>query len=207
MVKTFTKKGGGGGGSSKIRFVMLDAELKDGDITEITQAISNALRQVQPGHRQIAAPVPAEPEAGGNGAGAADEVEHEPGGDEVEEVETAPRTAKGRRRFPIPKAVPDLDLTSGEVGFEAFAKQKGLPEKDLQRYLLVAYWCKKYREIEAVTADHVYTCYRLMGWGTDIRDFAQPLRDLSRLGRGVFKAPSFTINQVGEAIVDKMNAK
>src|SRR5437016_6102036 len=134
MVKTFTKKGGGGGGSSKIRFVMLDAELKDGDITEITQAISNALRQVQPGHRQILAPVvPTEPEAGGNGAGAADEVEQEP---ESEEVDQTPRATKLRKPT-IPKVL-EVDLKSGEMPFQEFATKKA-PTSDLSRHLVVAY--------------------------------------------------------------------
>jgi hypothetical protein len=205
MVKTTQK--GGSGGSSKIRFVMLEADLRDGDLTEITQAISNALRQSPSPQRLISTPPRLETETGGNGSSETPETVQEAKEGQVEGTEAAPRSGKSRKKFPIPKAVPDLDLTSGEMSFETFAKQKGPPDKDLQRYLLVAYWCKKYREIEAVTADHVYTCYKIMGWGTDIRDFAQPLRDLGRFGRGVFKAPHFTINQVGEAIVEKMGAK
>src|SRR4051794_20640657 len=42
MAKASSTKGGGGG-SSRIRFIMLEAE-GDGDLTQITQAIHNALR-------------------------------------------------------------------------------------------------------------------------------------------------------------------
>ncbi|HEV2750557.1 MAG TPA: hypothetical protein VGV12_08555 [Gemmatimonadales bacterium] len=199
--KTVMKRGG----SSKIRFVMLEADLGDGDLSEITHAISNALRQGQAPQRFISAPVRTESETGGNAAGAVDEVELDT--EEVEEIQAAPRSVRARKKFPIPRAVSDLDLASGDMPFETFAKQKGPPTKDLQRYLLVAYWCKKYRGLEPITADHVYTCYKLMAWGTDIRDFAQPLRDLGRFGRGEFTAPNFTINQVGEALVEKMKAK
>jgi len=200
MVKTFTNKSGGGSGSSKIRFVMLDAELKDGDITEITQAISNALRQVQPAHRQIAAPAPAEPEAGGNGAGAVSEAEQEP---EVEEVDETPRATKPRKPT-IPKVL-EVDLKSGDTPFGEFATKKA-PTSDLSRHLVVAYWFKKYRETQPVTADHAFTCYKKVGWSTNIADFAQPFRDLVRARKGEMKAKSFTINQIGEDAVEKMGS-
>ncbi len=202
MAKTVLKKGG----SSRIRFVMVDAELGDGDFTAITHVIANALQQAQPARRLISAPVRSEAEPGGNGSGGAEEPEHEAEVEEVEGTEVTPRSTKARK-FPTPKAVPDLDPNSGEMSFEEFAKQKGSPDQALKRYLLVAYWCKKYRDIEAVTQDHVYTCYKVTGWGTDIKNFAQPLRDLGRFGRGEFKAGAFTINHVGEALVEKMNAK
>ncbi len=204
MAKPVLKKGS----SSRIRFVVLDAELGDGEsLTEITRAISNALAQAQPGRRLIAAPARPEGDTGGNGGGTI-EVEHKPEAEveEVEETDVTPRSTKARK-FPTPKAVPDLDPNSGEMTFEQFAKKKGSPDQALKRYLLVAYWCKKYRDIEAVTQDHVYTCYKVTGWGTDIKNFAQPLRDLGRFGRGEFKAGAFTINHVGEALVEKMNAK
>jgi len=201
MVKTFTKKGGSVGGSSKIRFVMLDAELKDGDITEITQAISSALRQVQPSPRQIAARVvPAEPEAGGNDVGVVEEVEQEPAAKEVDET---PRATKHRKPT-IPKVL-DVDLKSGEMSFDDFATKKA-PTSDLARHLVVAYWFKKYRDVTSVTPDHAFTCYKKAGWPTNIVDFAQPFRDLGRARKGDMKAKSFTINQIGEDAVEKMGS-
>jgi hypothetical protein len=195
--KTVVKRSG-----SRIRFVMLEADLADGDLTEITQAISSALKQSSPAQRLIAAPARPDAEGGKNGAGVVDEVEQE--AEVEEEVEETPRSAKGKgAKFSNPKVLPDVDLNSGEMPFETFAQQKGPPAKELQRYLLVAYWFKKYRETPSVTQDHVYTCYKTMEWGTAARDFVQPLRDLAKAGRGEFNPPNFTINHVGENIVEK----
>ncbi len=202
--KTFLKKGGSGSGGSKIRFVMLDAELRDGDITEITHAITSALRQAQPGQRLIPAAAPDAPEAGQNGKEAVGQQERE---DEVEEIveteDVAPRSAKPRKSS-NPRVLSEVDLNSGEMPFATFAEQKGLPKQALKRYLLVAYWFKKYRNTPSVSQDHVFTCYKKMGWGTGTADFAQPLRDLSRFGRGDFTPPNFTINHIGEDLVEKM---
>ena len=41
MAKSGTTRSGG---TSRIRFIMLDAELAEGDLTQIAQAIQNALR-------------------------------------------------------------------------------------------------------------------------------------------------------------------
>jgi len=202
MVKT---QKGGSAGSSKIRFVMLEADLRDGDLTEITQAISSALRQSPSPQRLISAPTRTQSEAGGNGA-SVDEPPLETDVEDVEEVDTS-RTGKARPKFSNPKVLPEVDLNSGEMPFETFATQKGPPKKELQRYLIVAYWFKKYRNLDSITQDHVYTCYKKMGWGTPTKDFIQPLRDLaSKNGRGEFKSPNFTINHIGEDAVEKMKA-
>jgi hypothetical protein len=44
--------------------------------------------------------------------------------------------------------------------------------------LAVAYLCENRKDIEGVTADHVYTCFRKLNWSTGSKDFAQPLRNL-----------------------------
>ena len=49
MAKTIPKTGG----NSKIRFIMLEADLADGDLTQITSAITQAMRQGQPVVRQL----------------------------------------------------------------------------------------------------------------------------------------------------------
>src|SRR6266542_1779941 len=187
-------------GTSKVRFIMLEA---DGDIREITQAITQALRPVQPlarPHAAIAArvsPQGSEPQ----------ETEPEPDDPSADLVaEEANGLAKPRtRRISSPKVL-DVDLNSGEMPFEKFAKERN-PEEALKRYLLVAYWCKKFREGDTITAAHVYTCYKKMGWGTDIKDFAQPLRDLARSGRGTMKSGAFVINHIGEDFAEKMTTE
>lgn len=197
--KTVVKRSG-----SKIRFVMLEADLADGDLTEITHAISNALRQPHSGQRLIATPVRPEVEGGGNGAGAA-EAEHEPEVvEEVEEVQETPRATKPRK--PTIPNILEVDLKSGDVPFEDFATKKA-PNSDLKRHLVVAYWFKKYRDIQPVTGDHAFTCYKKASWPTTIADFLQPFRDLARARKGSFKEKGFTINQFGEDQVEKMGSE
>jgi len=91
--------------------------------------------------------------------------------------------------------------------FEKFVKEKGNPSAHIKRYLLIAYWFKTFRNLDAITPNHVFTCYKKVGWTTQARDFAQPLRDLARNGsNGDMKEGAFVINHIGEGIVDKMAA-
>lgn len=206
MAKTTTKTGD----HSKIRFIMLEADLADGDLTQITTAITQAMKQGQPVVRQITTQTPGRSHESLQAAEAAEQDIDEMEADMVAEVEgngSEPATSpKGRipRRFPTPKVLSDIDLNSGDVPFEKFAKEKG-PKAALSRYLVVAYWFKMYRQIDAVNAHHIYTCYKKMGWGTDIKDFAQPLRDNARQGRGDMGKGVFAINHIGEDIVEKMS--
>jgi len=195
------------GANSKIRFVMLEADLADSDLTHITQAISQAMRQGQPVVRQLSVhtgtPRPSLQAA-------------EPAAPDVEEVDDAAAEtegnggepaitskARGPRRLPTPKVLSDVDLNSGDMPFEKFADEKG-PKAALSRYLVVAYWFKTHRKVDAITIHHVYTCYKKMSWGTDIKDFAQPLRDNARQGRGDMQKGAFVINHIGEAVVERM---
>ncbi|WP_457586600.1 hypothetical protein [Ensifer canadensis] len=44
------------GGTSKIRFIMVEPEVADGDIGQITQAIQNALKTCPPTNQRLAGP-------------------------------------------------------------------------------------------------------------------------------------------------------
>jgi hypothetical protein len=190
--------------NSKIRFIMLEADLADGDLTQITQAITQAVRQSQPVARQTLAIAPraGTPPPAESDADLTEEL------DETSTEETnghEPTTTKTRtpRKAPPVKVLSDVDLNSGDVPFEKFAKEKG-PGATLSRHLVAAYWFKKYRNLDGITADHAFTCYKKMSWGTDIRDFAQPFRDNARAGRGDMKKGLFAINHIGEDVVEKM---
>jgi hypothetical protein len=193
-----------GGTNSKIRFIMLEADLADGDLTQITQAITQAVRQGPPVARQTIA-IPAR---AGTPATETPEPVDETDDDAITDVDGngngGEPVAKTRTpRKPIPVKVLDVDLNSGDVPFEKFAKEKG-PQATLSRHLVAAYWFKKYRNLDGITADHAFTCYKKMSWGTVIRDFAQPFRDIARAGRGAMKKGVFTINHIGEDVVEKM---
>lgn len=179
---------------------MLDAELSEGDLTQVTQAIQNALRPnpaVQP--RAIAAPALA-PHIED-----AQTIEDA----EVAEEAAAPtakpaRTAVSRpRKYPSPEVI-DVDLLS-EPSFANYIADKKI-DSDADRYLTVAAWFKECRQVNEITANHVYTCYRSVHWPTTIEDFVQPLRNLKF--RQLMTSPSrgcFSINHLGLARVTALS--
>jgi uncharacterized protein YjhX (UPF0386 family) len=104
--------------------------------------------------------------------------EQEPSPEVAEPVRAqASDTVRAPRKIKPPEVM-ELDLTS-EPAFAQFAGEKK-PSTHLTRFLTVAAWFKEHRQVDAVTMNHVYTCYRHMKWPSDLQDFSQPLRDLKR---------------------------
>jgi hypothetical protein len=207
MAKSSNK--GGGDGSSRIRFIMLEAELGDGDFSQITQAITNALRPTQVVQRLI--PVPAmagsviPTEEGVEEQDAEVVSEESPEGSAIggrASARVVSSKSKGRPRSP---KVVDVDLTS-EPSFSGFVARKH-PPSDQKRFLVVCAWFKEARGVDAITIDHVYTCYRSAGWPTNISDFDGHFRQLlkrqlvSRTNPG-----TYAINHLGIAEVEKLGA-
>jgi hypothetical protein len=98
----------------------------------------------------------------------------------------------------MPKVIDDLDMTTAPTLAE-FAASRNTKSRH-RRYLIIAAWLHDHRDIKAVSADHVYTCYRHMNWPTNIPDFAQPLRELKH--KQFFTSPEpgkYSINQLGLA--------
>lgn len=193
------------GGTSRIRFIMLEAEIPEGDLNQITLAIQNALKPattvVQ--HRPSALSMSA---ALSNGVqDTAPDLEDETLGQDDEEVEAASsRPAREPRvRRPTSMKVLELDLTS-EPSFESFANSH-LPKSDSERNLVALTWFKEHRPNEVVTPNHVYTCYRAMKWPSGIDDFPSILRKLKQqqLVKSVGRA-QYEINHLGIARVEKM---
>jgi hypothetical protein len=191
------------GNPSRIRFVMVEAELGDGDIGQITQAIQNALRGPATPVQRIAAPAVIQtitPDA----QEVDDKVEV---GDGVEMADVTPAAARQpgpRKAAPTPKVI-QIDLTS-EPSLASFAGRSN-PKSNHKRYLVIAAWLHDHRGIDAITADHVYTCYRSLGWPSSIRDFAQPLRELKH--KQFFTSPErgkYAINHLGLAQAVKVGA-
>jgi hypothetical protein len=68
------------------------------------------------------------------------------------------------RRSGGPKQLRDLDLTPpGKVSFVDFVNEKQ-PKTNHDPNVVSVYYCDRILEVGAVTDDHVYTCYRDMGW-------------------------------------------
>lgn len=180
---------------------MVEAELGDGDIGQITQAIQNALRSpATPPAKRIVAPTVSN--------ATTPEHEFEPevenvGEDDDIEAPPAPAKARGARKPPPTPNIVDIDMNA-DVSLASFAEGKDAKSQH-KKYLIAAAWLKEHRGVDGVTADHIYTCFRSMGWPTSIPDFWQPLRDLKR--RKYFsknEKNEYEINHIGLDQVNKL---
>lgn len=165
-----------GNGTSKIRFIMLEAEMPEGDLTQITNAIQNALRPASIGGPKV-------PKASVQMIGAVDlEDDDEEVIDASADEDDAPsapaaKSAPSKPRRPAKRKVVEIQLDA-EVSLASYVGQYP-PKSDQDKYLVaVAFLCEHRKDLEGVTADHVYTCFRKMGWPTGTKDFGQPLRNL-----------------------------
>ncbi|WP_316207366.1 hypothetical protein [Bradyrhizobium sp. SZCCHNR3118] len=186
------KSSGKTGGTSRIRFIMVDAEIADDQIHSVTQAITNALRGPNTVTKRIAAPAP---QLNGNGAEHVDEPEVVDEAEEIDAVDVtpaAPKTKKPRKAAPKPNMI-TIDTES-----EPPLSSIGTFKDHSKRYLAIAAWLHDHRNTPVVTQDHIFSCYRLLGWPTNIPDFAQPLRQLKF--KQYFESPEpgkYEINQLG----------
>lgn len=185
----------------------MEAEINnDGDLTQITQAIQSALRPASNGSlsrpaqpARLSAPPVIEEEALSPEA-SQDEPELPLEGQPA--ASASQREPRAPRKFRTPQVLTDVDLAS-PVSFFDYAKERN-PASDRKKFLTVAAWFKEHRGVDAISADHAYTCFRAIKWNTQIEDFQAPLRALKRDqlvgsgGRGLF-----AINHLGLAEVDK----
>ncbi len=202
MAKQPTSKGG----TARIRFIMLDAEIPEGDLSQITLAIQNALK---PTATIIQQRLPATP-ANVILPTVAQEAELDIDGEAGElqdqaqpEIVSSQPFKKPRPRKPSSMKVLEIDLTS-EPSFREFASNY-FPKSDAQRNPIILAWFKEHRPDEVVTANHVYTCYRTVKWPAEIEDFPSVLRSLKKqqLVKGVGKG-QYEINHLGIARVEKI---
>lgn len=198
------------GGRSKIRLFVVDADLAPGELHELTSALTNAFRPVQ----VISRNAPARLSAGSNG-GSIDEfdvedlvvddaVEDESGRDELE----APAASKSTKTRSQPRSpdVIDLDLNS-DVSFVDFvAAHPAASVAD--KFLVVATWFKRHRNIDAIGIDHVYTCFLhpKLNWPTKMSDFDAPFRQHKKRKRMSRKSAGlYEINHIGMGEVDELS--
>lgn len=201
MAKTKTD---GGHRPNRIRFVMLDADLSDGNLSELTQAITNALRPATASrvveHRAALAPVAPRP---AEGTAEADDDEGDEGIPEAQ-ANVSPRTP---RKLPLPKYLDDLEMNGNGTSFKDFITQTPA-KKHLRRYLVASYWLKEHGGHEVVNADMVFTCYRTAGWPTNVRDWDANFRAHVRTDKmRRIKAGEYKITPVGEDSVRKGDAE
>jgi hypothetical protein len=105
----------------------------------------------------------------------------------------------------VPKVV-DIDLKGGQMPLKEFLDTKK-PDGDNRKYLAITFWLNKFGGIEDVTGDHVYTCYRYMGWQVP-EDITSPFRNMKGKQYGWIVSGktkgSFKINHIGENQIEKM---
>jgi len=161
------------GGTSKVRLIVFEAEVSDGDLSQFTHAIQNALQPRQPALRVVQAPSAAALPSGE----VADDVLVEED-DELAPVTPRPRPARNNkpRVAKTPTVLDDIDVTS-DPSLKDFVGQFDLSSM-VDKYLVVALWFRDARSTPSITVDHVYTCFKLLGWSTSSNDFAKPLRNL-----------------------------
>lgn len=197
-------KGGnrGDNGNTRIRFIMLEADGNAADLQQIAQAITSAVRPTTTVIQQVVAPpmTPALPSVVPQGNG--DDTGFQPSVEIVDEghspatpVSKKPNRPKVRR-YPTPSVL-DLDLTSGDMPFVQYYQQKNSDDHS-KRYLVIAAWLKEYRQLDEISDDHIYTCYRTLNLNT-VADIGQVFRGCKK--QGWFNPGSqrgwFAINHVG----------
>lgn len=201
MAKQFTSKSGA---PARIRLVVLDAELPDGDIGSLTQALQNALRpSVAPAGARIAAP---------NGTRTLvqqppldEEQQAEEQADTEDVLDDVPvaRGPRVKRSTPRAPNVVDLDMNT-PISLATFAQGKDSKSQS-KKFMIAAAWLKEHRSIDAVTADHIYTCFKSLGWSTSIPDFGMPLRDLKAKQKFFSKTErGYEINHLGLDFAKKL---
>lgn len=197
---------GKSGGTSKVRFIMVEAEIADGDVGQITQAIQNALKTSGPAAsiQRIAGPNTARTLA----REAEIDVEEEIEDADAVEVEAPTKSPRQRAQRPAKSApeVLEIDMLT-DLSLADYVKGMNL-ESNQKRFLAIAAWFKEHRGTSLVTAAHIYTGFRTLKWSVNIPDFAQPLRNLkhSKYMTTPGEKGLYAINHLGIAEVEKLRA-
>jgi len=194
---------------NKIRFVLLEADLSDNNLSELTAAIIHALRPAVPTRQMWSAkeraylrPGGANPATREEDVGEVIDTEFDEtplGAEDDQNKPTTPRTKK----FKAPTLLNDLDLAGSGVTFKEFAEQKK-PNSKAMKYLVAMFWLKEYGNSTTTNADKIYTCFKKAKWATNFNDWGQPFHnlvfadDIRKIGTG-----EFAINTTGE---DKVNS-
>lgn len=123
--------------------------------------------------------------------------------DEPAEVKPT-RTSNAPRKYYSPKVLNELNLQGGSTPFKEFCAQKN-PVADSKKYLVILSWLKESLGIESIDADHIYTCFRSMGWNPP-KDVGGPLRALKKGGYVMSgkERGSYAITHIGQGVVDQL---
>lgn len=193
---------------SKIRLFYVDADLAPGDLQELTNALTSAIR---PTHTITTPSTPARiaaPRADTNGDHAElHEVEVSEVVDDVHEEEGPTTNGKRVRRPRSVQVLHDIDWTGGGAkSWAEFAKEIK-PSTELDKFIVAAYWLDANAKLSSVGADHIYSCYKAAGWTWEHVDATAPFRALKKAGCGKLQRGTFTIEVLGRTRVEKLMQK
>ena len=167
---------------NRVRFVMLEADLSDGNFNAMTQAITQALRPRGEVDRPQASLPPRVPQSVITND--ADTEEQEPLEEDLQpsELSSEPtsKTARAQpKRYPIPTYLHDLAMKGQGESFKDYATRIS-PKSALQRYLVSAKWLKDHAGRASIDVNEVFTCYKTAGWPATIGDWDGAFRTLKK---------------------------
>jgi hypothetical protein len=193
--------------SNKIRFVLVEADISDGNLSELTNAITNALKPSYPFVQRPTLPRTTTPQIlppAPNGDEPEIEDTEEPETVETESAEegtTSTPKAPRKKTYKQPQYLPDLFADKGAV-FKEFAKERA-PKNKQQKYLVAAFWLKEHGNNPTVNADKIFTCFKTAGWSVGVLDWAQPFHNLVHSKEMRKEGNEWVINPLGEDTVNK----
>lgn len=198
-----TKQPSSRGGTTKVRFMLLEAEGAESDLTQIFSAIQSAVKPSTTVIQQRLTPAPADQILVVDGSTSGSMLEEFVADDLM--VSEKPQRSKPKvSRKPTTPDVLDLDFDS-EVSLKSFADGHNAIDSDVERYLAIAAWFKEHRDTSAVTTAHIYTGYRTLEWPAGIEDFGAILRYLkSQKLMTSGTRGEYAINHLGLARVKKL---
>ncbi|WP_010586685.1 hypothetical protein [Schlesneria paludicola] len=188
---------------SKMTVMVFQFEGDDATLQEGLKTVSAALSRALPSpQRPIANIAQTTTLPRNDDESVSDEAEYSEVVEEPSPTSTNIKAARrSKARSPV---ILDLQL-SGDDPLADFMNQYA-PEAVNKRYLLAAYWLKKYHQIAEVSMDHIHTCFRHMNWPTP-KDAVQPLRVLKSKEEWFDKGDEqghYKINHIGENVVMKI---
>lgn len=166
------------GGTSRIRFIVVEAELQDGELAQVTQVLQNAFKtqQIFPARPQ-AARITSNQVIDDESLEQSDEqgVEEEFVDQVISPTQRPPRKARSAAK--VPNVVNDIDPKT-DPSLKSFVAEYDV-KSGFEKYLVIGLWLRDARSTNVFTVDHVYTCFKLLGWSTNSSDFSKPLRNLA----------------------------
>jgi hypothetical protein len=190
--------------SNKVRFVLVEADISDGNLTELTHAISNALKPSVAPIRPALRPSSSPTAAGEVVEATVDDLETGTHPEVLEteqaeaEQEGGSRPGKSRSKPALPAYLPDLDVKGNGTTFKQYAEELA-PKSQMKRYLLAALWLRDHGNSPTIDIDKVYTLFRTAGWPVGIKDWDANFRYAVKRDLMQRKEPGeYFITPVGE---------